>query len=90
MAKSLNSKYSCFRVGQLGKAISASSTPGYEPIWEKNALEAEAANFGGEVRARNTRQSSDKLAEAEAAKGRLGPKSWSLAVECLLTPIRNM
>jgi integrase len=56
-----------------------------EALGEKNALEVEAANGGGEIRARNTRLSADQLAEAEAAIARLGPRSLSLAVEWFLT-----
>jgi hypothetical protein len=52
-----------------------------EALGEKNALEVEAANMGGEIRARNTRLSVDQLAEAEASIARLGTKSLSLAVE---------
>jgi site-specific recombinase XerD len=60
-----------------------------EAIGEKNALEVEAANVGGEFRARNTRLSAAQLAECEAAIGRLGPKSLSLAVEWFLTTYRE-
>jgi len=59
-----------------------------EALGEKNALEVEAANMGGEIRARNTRLSSEQLAEAEAAIARLGTKSLSLAVEWFLTTYR--
>lgn len=59
-----------------------------EAIGEKNALEVEAANMGGEVRARNTRLSAAQLAEAEAAMARLGPRSLSAAVEWYLTTYR--
>jgi integrase len=55
-----------------------------EALGEKNSLEIEAANNGGEIRARNTRLSADQIAEAELAIGRLGPKSLSLAVEWFL------
>lgn len=51
-----------------------------EALGEKNALEVEAANMGGEIRARNTRLSSEQLAEAEAAIARLGTKPLSLAL----------
>ena len=54
-------------------------------LGEKNALEVEAANVGGEVRARNTRLSAGQLAEAEVAMARLGPQSLALAVEWFLT-----
>jgi hypothetical protein len=57
-------------------------------LGEKNALEVEAANVGGEVRARNTRLSAVQLAEAEAAMARLGPYSLALAVEWFLTTYR--
>src|ERR1017187_9522673 len=56
-------------------------------LGEKNALEVDAANVGGEVRARNTRLSAAQLAEAEAAMARLGPHSHALAVECFLTTL---
>jgi integrase len=59
-----------------------------EAIGEKNALEVEAANAGGELRARNTRLSADQLAECEAAIARLGPQSLALAVEHFLTTYR--
>jgi hypothetical protein len=55
-----------------------------EALGEKNALEIEAANSGGEIRARNTRLSADQIAEAELAIARLSPKSLSLAVEWFL------
>jgi integrase len=55
-----------------------------EALGEKNALEVEAANIGGEIRARNTRLGAAQLAEAELAMGRLGPQSLSLAVEWFL------
>jgi hypothetical protein len=55
-----------------------------EALGEKNSLEIEAANSGGEIRARNTRLSAEQIAEAELAMARLGPKSLSLAVEWLL------
>jgi site-specific recombinase XerC len=57
-------------------------------LGEKNALEVEAANAGGEIRARNTRLSAAQLAEAEAAIGRLGTQSIALAVEWFLTTYR--
>lgn len=57
-------------------------------LGEKSALEVEAANLGGELRARNTRLSVSQLAECEAAMTRLGPKSLSLAVEWFLTTYR--
>lgn len=57
-------------------------------LGEKNALEVEAANTGGEIRARNTRLSAAQLAEAEAAIGRLGTQSIALAVEWFLTTYR--
>ena len=59
-----------------------------EALGEKNALEVEAANMGGEIRARNTRLSADQLAEAEASIARLGTKSLSLAVDWFLTTYR--
>jgi len=55
-----------------------------EALGEKNALEVEAANIGGEIRARNTRLSAAQLDEAEFAMARLGPKSLALAVEWFL------
>jgi hypothetical protein len=55
-----------------------------EALGEKNSLEIEAANNGGEIRARNTRLSAEQIAEAELAIGRLGSKSLSLAVEWFL------
>ncbi len=57
-------------------------------LGEKNALEVDAANVGGDVRARNTRLSAAQLAEAEAAMARLGPHSLALAVEWFLTTYR--
>jgi integrase len=59
-----------------------------EALGEKNALEVESANAGGEIRARNTRLSASQLAEAEAAFARLGSKSLALAVEWLLSTYR--
>jgi integrase len=59
-----------------------------EAIGVKNALEVEAANVGGEIRARNTRLSAAQLIEAEAAIAHFGPKSLSLAVEWFLTTYR--
>ena len=56
-----------------------------EALGEKNALEVEAANVGGEIRARNTRLSAGQLAEAEAAFARLGSKPLTLAVEWFLS-----
>src|SRR5580704_3476002 len=57
-------------------------------LGEKNALEVEAANVGGEIRARSTGLSAAQLAEAEAAIGRLGTQSIALAVEWFLTTYR--
>lgn len=59
-----------------------------EAIGEKNALEVEAANLGGEIRARNTRLSSEQLAEAETSIARLGAQSLSLAVDHFLATYR--
>jgi hypothetical protein len=56
-----------------------------EALGEKNALEVEAANVGGDIRARNTRLGVGQLAEAEAAYARLGPRSLPLAVEWFLS-----
>jgi hypothetical protein len=56
-----------------------------EALGEKNTLEVEAANVGGEIRARNTRLSAGQLAEAEAAFARLGSKPLALAVEWFLS-----
>ncbi len=55
-----------------------------EALGEQNALQVEAANAGGEIRARNTRLNTGQIAEAEAAFARLGPKSLALAVEWFL------
>lgn len=49
-----------------------------EALGEKNSLEVEAANVGGEFRARHTRLSSEQLAEAEAAFSRLGSRPMTL------------
>ena len=59
-----------------------------EALGEKNALEVEAANVGGEIRSRNTRLSSGQLAEAESAFARLAGRSLSLAVEWFISTFR--
>jgi hypothetical protein len=59
-------------------------------LGEKNALEVEAANLGGEIRTRNTRLSTVQLAEAEAAFSRLGPQSLSVAVDWFLSIYRPL
>src|ERR1035437_4278001 len=59
-----------------------------EALGEKNSLEVEAANVGGEFRARHTRLSSEQLAEAEAAFSRLGSRPMNLAVQCFLDTYR--
>jgi hypothetical protein len=71
-----------------GKRVRRQFVSRDEALGEKNSLEVEAANLGGEIRARNTRLSADQLAEAEAAMARLGPQSLSLAVEWFLTTYR--
>ncbi len=78
--------YETFRVtGWLhGKRIRKQFISRAEALGEKNALEVEAANAGGEVRARVTRLSVEQLAEAESAFIRLGPRSLSAAVEWFL------
>jgi hypothetical protein len=71
-----------------GKRVRKQYVSREEALGEKSALEVEAANVGGDIRARNTRLSADQLAEAEAAITRLGPQSLSLAVEHFLATYR--
>jgi hypothetical protein len=59
-----------------------------EALGQKNVLEVEAANVGGEIRARNTRLSAEQLAEAEGSFARLAGKSMSQAVDWFLTTYR--
>jgi len=49
-----------------------------EALGEKNRLEVEAANVGGEIRPLNTRLSADQLGDAEAAFRRLQDRGHSL------------
>ena len=82
--------YSAFLViGYLnGERVRRQFPSREEALGEKNRLEVEAANVGGEMRARSTRLNSQQLAEAEAAFARLGPRPLDLAVQWFLDTYR--
>lgn len=82
--------YDTYRLaGQLnGQRIRKNFKDKAEALGEKQRLEVEAANAGGDVSARNTRLSGEQLTEAEAAFARLGDKSLAAAVDWYLTTYR--